>query len=264
MREYDSLIENHYKKIAINHGKSGNSTIKDPEIRSAELSFLKTEIEDYARLEERSLKILDVGCGNGYTLQFLLKHFPNNSYYGVDITRDLIKIAKESSEKILFHQADCRESQFFDQVVDIVITERALINILHRKDQIKAMENIARIIKPGGLYLMIESFIDPFVRLNCARRQNKLEPITVSSHNRYISEKTINVLSRFGLTRKKTILPENYLSTHFFNTRVLHPLLRPEGGKVECNEIVKFLNLGFGPAVGDYSPIKFYAFKKTR
>ena len=58
---------------------------------------------------------------------------------------------------------------------DIIITERVLINLLSPKDQENALYNISKALVPGGSYLMIESFIEPLMKINKIRRENYWE-----------------------------------------------------------------------------------------
>lgn len=39
--------------------------------------------------------ILEVGCGTGYNLKKISKRFPNSKIYGVDVSKDMLKIAKK-------------------------------------------------------------------------------------------------------------------------------------------------------------------------
>ena len=59
----------------------------------------------------------------------------------------------------------------------------------------------------------------------------------------------------------ESVVSSNYLSTHFFVSRILHQLIRPDGGKVKYSHLVSFMAEGFGPGVGNYSPVLFRSFK---
>ena len=55
----------------------------------------------------------------------------------------------------------------------------------------------------------------------------------------------------------------NYLSTHYFVSRVVHELVRPRDGSIRNTEFVKFLDSALPPAIGDYAPLRFLVFKKA-
>src|SRR6185295_9654873 len=87
-----------------------------------------------------------------------------------------------------FSQGDVRELSFEKESVDIVYTERCLINLLTWEDQQKALKEINRVLKKGGFYFMVESFTDGFDNLNKARRELGLDSIPVAHHNLYFDK----------------------------------------------------------------------------
>ena len=80
----------HYQKIAKNFGASAASTMKDPYIRSAETDFFIDEL----RAIHSHGKILDAGCGNGYTLEQVSLRFPFFQLEGIDLTPEFVQIAQ--------------------------------------------------------------------------------------------------------------------------------------------------------------------------
>ena len=53
----------------------------------------------------------------------------------------------------------------------------------------------------------------------------------------------------------------NFLSTHYFVTRVVHDLLRPEGGAVRNTHFAKFLSSVL-PNYGDYAPVNLHLLQR--
>jgi len=263
-KDYDDLILGHYKKIAANFKDLSTSSMEDRFVREKEIEFILTELTREYSLQQTELKVLDVGCGNGYTLSEIKNHFPFFKLYGVEFTPELfeIAIARNLAGVEIFNR-DARKADFFDDTVDVAITERVIINILNKKDQETAIINIASRIKIGGLYIMIESFKEPLVQLNLARDEMSLTPIPESYQNIYLSEFFVGRIKKYGLEEITPVMPSNYLSSHFFNSRIIHNAIRPEGGKVKHTRFVSFLDQAVPPAIGNYSPILFRIFRKV-
>lgn len=252
----------HYKRIAANYGDKGTSTIKDQFIRNSEISFITKEIERYKNEVNKKLVVLDVGCGNGYVLSVLSEKYPDFEFYGVEFTKELFDIAQARNlNNVTFFNGDCRNKDFFSKKVDIIITERVLINIFNPNERLMAVKNFFELLNKGGRYLLIESFVESWQNLNMARKEMVLDAIPQSPQNRYIDEDFIKNIKEIGFTEINGVLPPNYLSTYFYMTRIFHHLFRPQGGKKEGSEFVKFFNEVVGPAKGNYSPIQFRVFE---
>jgi hypothetical protein len=91
----------------------------------------------------------------------------------------------------------------------------------------------------------------------------KLEALKESHQNKYLVEYQIEQFLKMGMKRKTATRPFNYLSSHFFITRVFHKSNRPEGGKVKYTHFAKFFTHALPPAIGNYSPIQFHVFQKV-
>src|SRR5690606_2291610 len=138
---------------------------------------------------------------------------------------------------------DVREADFCQGQFDLILTERVIINVLERWQQYQAVGNIAQKLRPGGRYIMIESFKEPLQELNRGRKEMCLDPVEESYQNRYIDERFIfKIQQNFGLKEINGNLPSNYLSTHFYITRVFHKAVRPEGGKVKFSRFASFFD----------------------
>ena len=260
----DHIILNHYKKVAKNQGLHSNSTIQDPVIRDAEIDFFLKSLKRFG--EERgnyNFSVLDVGCGNGILLAKIKDRFPTLELYGMEFSPDLLELAKSRElSGVHFYQGDARLKESYPKKFDVILSERSIINILEAGEQKKALYNISDCLVTGGMYFQSESYFEPLVNLNRARREMQLDNIEPSKHNRFLRE--FNVLAlrdHKELVEIESVISSNYLSTHFFVSRILHQLIRPDGGKVKYSHIVSFMAEGFGPGVGNYSPILFRSFK---
>ncbi|MGB0454304.1 MAG: class I SAM-dependent methyltransferase [Bacteriovoracaceae bacterium] len=211
-------IINHYKKIADSLGDNPRATMFDQTIREKEISFLRAEIERFIEIHEYSPRICDLGCGNGTTLHSLSLDFPDLSFTGLDQNEKFIEIAKKReipNSEFLVGNLKNLEGSLHDKF-DIVITERAIINLETRVFQRKAFESISNLISPGGTYLMIESFKESFDELNRMRKQLKLGNREVSKHNLYLDQKSLVILNELGLFQDKKATSPQALSHYFF------------------------------------------------
>lgn len=92
--------------------------------------------------------IIDIGCSSGYMLEDIIKNFTFlKNIFGADFfSAGLIHCHKRLPEIPLF-QLDILNCQFEDNIFDII----TCLNVLeHIDDDLLALKNIHRILKPGG------------------------------------------------------------------------------------------------------------------
>jgi ubiquinone/menaquinone biosynthesis C-methylase UbiE len=267
----DQLIKKHYRKEAGKHGTSKLSTMEDEVTRNKEVEVILGFFELLKKKTSgRALRVLDLGCGNGYTLSRVAEAYSQHKYWGADFSEELLRIARNRKlPNCTFENGDARKLRFPDSSFDVVYTERCLINLLHWEEQQVALREIKRILKRNGYYLMIESFTDGLANNNRARREFGLKEIPQAYHNRYFdkgeflkfSNKCFTSLPAEKLDRKRgsALIPSNFLSSHYFIARVLHPVLSQEA-LVRNSEFVKFFS--FLPPSGNYSSIQAFILRK--
>lgn len=255
-------IQNHYKQEAFIKGLSKECSMQDSYVRDSETSFIINEIDRYYN-HNKSLKILEIGCGNGYLLSILSNKYKELDLYGIEFSKELYELAiSRQLENVNLINADCREQHFEEGFFDVVISERVLINLLEKEDKIVALNNIHRVLKEKGRYIMVESFNEPLANLNKARKELLLEEIDEPYHNKYFSESIKESMSMIGFAELEPSVKKNFLSTHYFLARVFHEVIRPENSTMRNTELVKFFDLALPDSVGNYSPILFRVFEK--
>lgn len=97
-------------------------------------------------------KVLDVGCGNGRILE-LLKNEKIN-YTGVDVSEKLLEIAQKRYPQNNFLVADNLNLPFLDNNFDKVFSVAVLHTIPSQRLRKKAISELKRVLKPGGLLLI--------------------------------------------------------------------------------------------------------------
>jgi len=260
---YNNIVKKHYKEQAEEWGDLASSTMQDEIIRKKETELILSFLKIFKR---KNLKIADIGCGNGYTLDILSRQFPQNNYWGVEFTKELLIIAKNRKlSNCKFIKGDVRSLNFDENFFDIVYTQRCLINILDWKEQKRALSEIQRILKPNGCYLMIECFTDGLLNNNKARKECGLTELKEVPHNKYFDKKLLfqAMEGKFSIMDPNQfdsdLPPFNFLSSHYFIARVLHALVT-KGGQIKNTEFVKFFSCL--PPIGNYSPLQGYILKK--
>ncbi len=96
--------------------------------------------------------ILDLGSGDGRVIGHIKsKHgLKNLDITAVDISEEMLKIAKKNYPEIKTVQADAKALPFPDETFDIVIST---FLIVHIRDIDKFFDEVYRILKPGGTFI---------------------------------------------------------------------------------------------------------------
>ncbi len=109
--------------------------------------------------------LLDCGTGYGRVAQYLLPSTPIGGYIGVDSSYDMLSLFKkrydlseeEQKTPLLLLNADIHTLPVLDSSVDVVIVCAVFLHN-HKSVVGRAMEEIKRVVKPGGLVLVYSSF----------------------------------------------------------------------------------------------------------
>jgi len=248
-------IRDHYRAEASKHGLEGTSTIQDIRTRRLEMDAIFSYVRD-------GIQVLEVGCGNGYVAEALVRQF-DVDLHAIDLSEDLIGLAQRrdlsgARGRVRFEQADVLALGNLAHY-DLIFTERCIQNLLCWVDQQIALANIARSLRPGGEFIMLESFHTGKDQLNAARRELDLPEIVTPWHNVWFDEEaTKDHLAGLGC---RYVDQNRFLSGYYFGSRVLLPALMPKGRPVTSNSVLNdyFCSL---PPHGDFCPMKILRFSK--
>jgi len=179
-------------------------------------------------------KVLDLGCGNGYTLISIASRRADCQMIGVDFAERLIEGARQLASTaalqshVDFIAADAIEyvREVPDETVDGVITERFLLNLPDEGSQRAMIAEIFRVVRPGGRFVMCEGSMKGFRALNDLREQVGLPKIEErssdnASANRFEDREIEAFCAGLGFTQVEKLGFRDY----FIVSRVLHPLL---------------------------------------
>ena len=255
-------ILEHYTSEAKFYKAYPKSTMPDLFIRGLEVSKLT---ETLTKLSNKNTKVLEVGCGNGYTISKLSKKLECN-FVGIDSNQQMIQLAsKRRLKKIIFSKQSILEPKFRSGMFDIVFTQRCLFNLISWKSQKTALNQIHRLLKKDGFLVLLEAFDDGLKELNQARHIIGLEKISPAWHNLYINKTKLHdfIQKKFvnGDPKSKKLTYDNFLSSYYFGSRILYPGLLEKKSQIKYNnKFVEFFSL-MRP-LGNYSPLQLTILKK--
>jgi ubiquinone/menaquinone biosynthesis C-methylase UbiE len=109
--------------------------------------------------DQRKLRLIDVACGSGRFLAQLKQAFPAMPMTGVDLSRAYLDEAARflaNRRGVTFQQANAEALPFADASADIV-TCVYLFHELPHEVRRRAAAEMARVLKPGGLFVFIDS-----------------------------------------------------------------------------------------------------------
>ena len=264
MSKYDKEILAHYKKVAEKQLNDDSCTMDDQITRKLETLFITKIIDKEIKKQgkNKKLKISDLGCGNGFTLTKIAESFPNQEYSGFEYTDELKKIANSKKNiPCQINYCDVRDRSTLPNNLDIIICQRVLINLLDKEDQKKALRNILDSLKNGGILISIEAFSSNLSHLNLCRKELGLSAIPPAHHNLYLDDIFFKIPC---LHKESSEEEDNYLSTHYFITRVLHDvaLMATDSPFVRNSLFVDFFDQALPPGIGHFSPLKCMFFRK--
>ena len=135
--DYRKLVRTAYNRCAMNYAGQRRTTAE------AELNLI-TE-----RLSPDS-KVLDVGCGAGIPVaRHLAKTF---NLTGIDISSNMIALAKKNVPQARFVIADVMETEFPTGSLDAIVSFYAIFHI-PRQEHPNLFRRFAQWLRPGGLLL---------------------------------------------------------------------------------------------------------------
>ena len=138
-------------------------------LRSSKVGKLKMrdELIDALKLKGDE-QVLDAGCGRGLLLIGAARRLTSGKATGLDIWQGvdqsgnspdatLGNAATEGvSGKVEIRSGDMRLMPFEDQTFDVIVSSMAIHNIYDKAEREKALEEIVRVLKPGGQLAVID------------------------------------------------------------------------------------------------------------
>jgi ubiquinone/menaquinone biosynthesis C-methylase UbiE len=121
----------------------------------AEVQYLTAVIDQ--NLRSGGDRLLDVACGTGRHIEHLKKRF---AVEGLDISEELLELARQQNPDVLFHQADMVHFELARQF-DVVTCLFSSIGYVRTAENLRqAINCMAQHVVPGGVVL-IEPWFTP-------------------------------------------------------------------------------------------------------
>jgi ubiquinone/menaquinone biosynthesis C-methylase UbiE len=146
-------------------------------------------------------KFLEIGCGRGAGACMLLREFRPAAVHAMDLDEDMISEARRyvkpiHRQHVHLYVGDTVHLPYQDAAVDAVFG----FGVLHHLPDWQAgIREIARVLKPGGIYFLEEFY--PLVYLNFLVRRLVTHP----EENRFFSHDLHQALALAGLPIKDTL-----------------------------------------------------------
>ncbi len=102
-------------------------------------------------ISSATTKLLDVGCGNGR----LIDAIPAVHYTGLDLSRQLLNLAQQRYPQYQFIHGSMMQLPFTEAHFDLVACVAALQHIPSVPYRLQAVQELARVLKPGGYLFML-------------------------------------------------------------------------------------------------------------
>lgn len=96
-------------------------------------------------------KVLDVACGPGNISKFLLEEKPQLKVHGIDLSPQMVKLAKLNNPTATFEILDSREISSLKKTYDAIVAGFCF-PYLSREEVVQFIINAREIVKPGGIF----------------------------------------------------------------------------------------------------------------
>jgi ubiquinone/menaquinone biosynthesis C-methylase UbiE len=104
-------------------------------------------------LVHQPVSVLDVGCGTGKLLRRARISWPQAQLIGVDPANGMIEKAKRLTPDATFFTSMAEVLPLQDASVDLALST---ISFHHWQDQVAGIREIARVLRPGGYFLLVD------------------------------------------------------------------------------------------------------------
>jgi ubiquinone/menaquinone biosynthesis C-methylase UbiE len=141
--------------------------IEDPEVaaafewvsRTPQMRWIRHFVISQAAVLKDHGEAVDLGCGAGQLVMEIAQKVPGLHMTGIDLSEKMLVDARQSAQRVGmedrvdFRLGNVEEIPFPDQSLDLVISTASLH---HWTDPLKVLNEINRVLKPGGAYYVFD------------------------------------------------------------------------------------------------------------
>jgi ubiquinone/menaquinone biosynthesis C-methylase UbiE len=142
-------------------------------------------------------RILDAGCGPGGNGAWLAQH---GRVVGVDLARDALAFVRARRPTTTPVQASAEHLPFRDEAFDVVVAVTLLYTV---PDDVAAIGEMARVLRPGGALLVLEPAF---------RSLRRAHDVTVHGLRRYRRDELAGLAERSGLHVRRATYAYSFLA----------------------------------------------------
>lgn len=144
-------------------------------------------------------KVLDLGCGDGLNIS-ILHSLGIRDVVGVDISKELIRLAKKNNSKTKFYVGSAEKLPFKKETFDVIFVDSVFHHII---DYQKVVKELKRVLKKNGKLCFIEPHKSPLrlmIDFICVLPISKFMPILKERREAYLGE--IDFMTHWLATEK--------------------------------------------------------------
>ena len=197
------------------------SVSNDVEVNLMDIFQREIEYDHVCRYLQPSSRILEVGCGNGFSTErfrALVEHVDAFDYAENMVERARAAFGETNNRFIHDNVLDPRH---LGSEYDAVVCIRVLINLHDFEQQQLALRNLAILTRSGGRLILAEGFTEGFDALNALREEVVLPPLTPASINYYSAYEELRPTLEEAFELEETF----HLGAYDYLTRVMYPLV---------------------------------------
>lgn len=97
--------------------------------------------------------VLDIACGPGNITKYLLDKRPDYKILGIDLSSEMLSLARANNPKAQFQLMDCRELNIIKEKFN-GITCGFCLPYLTQKEVVKLLSNVSKLLKPNGVFYL--------------------------------------------------------------------------------------------------------------
>ena len=257
MNKEPELIKAYWDERAA-QDSSAQSTTMDIWLRHIEAKF----VSQIVRSHDAQI-IHDVGCGDGLTTLYCAREHPDKKFYGTDFSQSMIEnaranLARQALHNVAFDIGDATEAGMRSGI-ELAYSTRCLINLSGWDAQIGAIRNIHDSLVCGGVYLMIENFVEGQNAFNAMRLAFDLPEIEIRHHNTFFNRQQLldSTAPLFEVVEE-----QNISSTYYMVSRLVYSKICADSG-AKPDYFDKHHQLAAElPFAGECGPVRAILFRK--